>query len=41
MREDKEGEDEKWEPKVGLMGHWEDVTGVEWSPDGEYLLSVR
>lgn len=30
-----------WEPKVGLNGHWEDVEDIQWSPNGEYLLSVR
>lgn len=41
VRTESDGEMENWEPKVGVMGHWEDVRGLEWSPGGEYLMSVR
>ena len=28
-----------WQPTNGVMGHWNSVASIEWSPDGEYLLS--
>ncbi|KAJ3115909.1 Elongator subunit elp2 [Nowakowskiella sp. JEL0407] len=30
----------KFEPKVGLSGHFEGVENLEWDPSGEYLLTV-
>lgn len=30
-----------WSPTTGITGHWNSVASIEWSPEGEYLMSQR
>ena len=34
-----QNEQDEWQPTTGIMGHWGSTPSIEWSPDGEYLIS--
>ncbi len=36
----KETDEERWDAKAGLTGHFGEVRSVSWDPRGDYLLSV-
>ena len=41
VKADQQREEEKWDVRPGLTGHYNEVKSISWDPNGDYLLSVR
>jgi elongator complex protein 2 len=35
------GDNEYWDPRIGISGHFSSVESVSWNPSGDFVVSVR